>query len=85
MQSILMDLRYGLRALRMNAGSTSVAVFILAVGIAANTTIFSIVNALVFRPLPYADADRLNPIGQCKTLQLDCRFRSLPDRCDQHH
>ena len=53
------DFRYGLRILVRSPGFTAAAVFILALGIAANTTIFSVVNALLFRPFPYPDAERI--------------------------
>ena len=53
------DLRYSARSLRRNAGFTTVAVLTLALGIGANTAIFTAVDALMLRPLPFADADRL--------------------------
>jgi putative ABC transport system permease protein len=77
-----MDLRYGLRRMRMNAGPTAVAVIILAAGIAANTTIFSVVNALVFRPLPYADAERLVAISEGNESLKSWGGVSYPDFMD---
>src|SRR5262245_11677722 len=59
MQSIIRDLRYGLRTLLRNPVFTVVAVITLALGIGANTAIFSVVYGVVLKPLPYKNADRI--------------------------
>ena len=59
MDSILQDLRYGLRMLVRNPGFAAVAVMTLALGIGANTAIFSVVNATMLEPLPFPNRDRL--------------------------
>ena len=64
MQTLWLDLRYGLRTLAKNPGFTVVAVLSLAIGIGANSAIFSVTNALLLRPLPYQDADRLAILWQ---------------------
>ena len=62
MQTLWQDLRYGLHMLWKTPGFTLIAVLALALGIGANTFIFSVVNTLLLRPLPFPDSDRITSI-----------------------
>jgi predicted permease len=59
METLFRDVRYGIRSLLTRPSFTAIVVITLALGIGANTAIFSVVNAVLLRPLPYADAERL--------------------------
>ena len=59
MQTLIQDLRFGLRMLRRNPGFVAVTVLTMALGIGATTVIFSVVNGVLLRPLPFPDIDRL--------------------------
>ena len=59
LETLLRDLRFGLRVLRKNPGFTIVVIFTLALGIGANTAIFSVLESQLWRPLPFPDSERL--------------------------
>jgi putative ABC transport system permease protein len=81
MRTLLKDLRYGARMLAKNPGFTFVAVASLALGIGANTAIFSVVNAVLLRPLPYPEADRLVWMAE-RHEQIPTRWVSYPNFLD---
>ena len=78
------DLKFAFRQLLKNPGFTAVAVLTLALGIGANTAIFSAVDAVLIRPLPYADAGRLAMIWDDNSRQTGSRkFFSTPPEWEQ--
>src|SRR5215471_15218863 len=81
METILHDLRYGLRMMLRNPGFTLIALVTLTLGIGANTAIFSVVNTVLLRPLPYQDSNRLVVLWENQE-RVGQESPSLPDFVD---
>ena len=89
LDNLVRDIRFGFRMLTQNHGFSLIAVLTLALGIGANTAIFSVVHSALIRPLPYTQPDRLITLGEVRpqeehSTQYDARFwnASYPDYLD---
>ncbi|MFL6227269.1 MAG: ABC transporter permease [Pyrinomonadaceae bacterium] len=88
MSTLLQDLRFGARMLMKNPGFALVAVTTLALGIGANTAIFSVVHAVLLKPLPFTSSERLVALGQTeprnRTALSNFSFRNFADLREQN-
>ena len=82
METLWQDIRYGVRTLRQNLSVTAIAILTLALGIGANTAIFSMVNSILLKPLPVRDAGRIAVLGFHQKKGAEQSQFSLPEYRD---
>src|SRR5258707_169436 len=89
METLLKDISYGVRTLIKSPGFTVVAVLALTLGIGANTAIFSVVNSVLLRPLPYRDPSRLMQLWEASVsrgrTEMPASYPNFADWRDQNH
>ena len=88
MDSLFKDIRFGVRSLLKRPGFTAIAIITLALGIGANTAIFSVVNALLLRPLPFKEPARLAQVWEANIKRgqntMDVSYPNFADWRDQN-
>ena len=89
METLLKDISYGIRTLIKSPGFTAVAILALTLGIGANTAIFSVVNSVLLRPLPYSDPGRLMQLWEASEKrgrsEVPASYPNFADWRDQNH